>query len=117
MNLTRFAVENKTLTNFIVFLLVFGGFISYFELGRLEDPDFTVKTAIIITHRIYSMLQFDKIIVLDEHRIVEEGKHESLLAKGGYYAEMFEKQRTGEDSREEDSLQNADRRVQNEEMD
>ncbi|MCB1714979.1 MAG: efflux RND transporter permease subunit [Candidatus Competibacteraceae bacterium] len=49
MNLTRFAVENKTLTNFIVFLLVFGGFISYFELGRLEDPDFTVKTAIIIT--------------------------------------------------------------------
>ena len=85
-------------------------------LGYLQSA-LADKTAIIITHRIYSMLQFDKIIVLDEHRIVEEGKHESLLAKGGYYAEMFEKQRTGEDSREEDSLQNADRRVQNEEMD
>lgn len=38
------------------------------------------------------MLQFDKIIVLDEHRIVEEGTHETLLAAGGHYAEMFEKQ-------------------------
>jgi ATP-binding cassette, subfamily B, multidrug efflux pump len=50
------------------------------------------KTAIIITHRIYSMLEFDKIIVLDEHRIAEEGTHETLLARGGYYAELFEKQ-------------------------
>jgi ATP-binding cassette, subfamily B, multidrug efflux pump len=50
------------------------------------------KTAIIITHRVYGMLQFDKIIVLDEHRISEIGTHESLLEKGGYYAEMFEKQ-------------------------
>jgi ATP-binding cassette, subfamily B, multidrug efflux pump len=57
------------------------------------------KTAIIITHRIYSMLQFDKIIVLDEHRIVEEGTHETLVEQGGYYAEMFEKQTSVEESR------------------
>ena len=37
MNLTRFAVERKTLTNFIVFLLVAGGLYSYSELGRLVD--------------------------------------------------------------------------------
>jgi multidrug efflux pump subunit AcrB len=49
MNLTRFAVENKTLTNFVVFLVVVGGLYSYFELGRLEDPDFTVKTSVVIT--------------------------------------------------------------------
>ncbi len=49
MNLTRFAVEHKTLTNFIVFLLVAGGLWSYFQLGQLEDPDFTVKTAVVIT--------------------------------------------------------------------
>jgi ATP-binding cassette subfamily B multidrug efflux pump len=60
--------------------------------GALSD-----KTAIIITHRIYQMLQFDKIIVLDEHRVSEEGTHEELLARGGYYAEMYERQLVGED--------------------
>lgn len=64
-------------------------------LGYLQTA-LADKTAIIITHRIYSMLQFDKIIVLDEHRIAEEGTHESLLAQGGYYAEMFEKQTSAE---------------------
>ena len=49
MNLTRFAIENKTLTQFITFLLVVGGIWSYFNLGQLEDPDFTVKTAVVIT--------------------------------------------------------------------
>jgi len=55
------------------------------------------KTAIIITHRIYGMLEFDNIIVLGEnHQIVESGTHEQLLNKGGYYAELFEKQSAGE---------------------
>ncbi len=64
-------------------------------LGYLENA-LADKTAIIITHRIYSMLQFDKIIVLDNHQITEEGTHEELLAQGGYYAELFEKQSAGE---------------------
>ncbi len=50
------------------------------------------KTAIIITHRIYSLLQFDKIIILDHGRIAEAGTHEELMSRKGYYAEMFEKQ-------------------------
>ncbi len=49
MNLTSIAIERRTLTNFVVFLIVVGGLLSYVNLGRLEDPDFTVKIGIIIT--------------------------------------------------------------------
>jgi ATP-binding cassette, subfamily B, multidrug efflux pump len=54
------------------------------------------KTAIIITHRISSLLEFDKIIVLDEGRIAETGTHESLMAAKGLYCEMFERQQQEE---------------------
>jgi ATP-binding cassette subfamily B protein len=50
------------------------------------------KTAIIITHRIFSLFDFDQIIVLDEGRIAERGTHESLLGLNGYYARMYRKQ-------------------------
>jgi ATP-binding cassette subfamily B protein len=52
------------------------------------------KTAIVITHRIFSVIQFDKIIVLEEGRILEMGTHQSLLDAQGYYAELYRLQRT-----------------------
>ncbi|NLR57960.1 ABC transporter ATP-binding protein [Chitinophaga polysaccharea] len=55
------------------------------------------KTAIIITHRIFALFEFDKIIVLDEGKIVEEGTHEDLLSLNGYYAELYTRQQTGEE--------------------
>ena len=54
------------------------------------------KTAIIITHRIYGLLDFDKIIVLEDGRIVEEGTHETLLANRGFYFDLYEKQKLEE---------------------
>ena len=49
MSIPAQAIERKTLTRFIVFLMLVGGIFSYFQLGRLEDPDFTIKTAVIAT--------------------------------------------------------------------
>ena len=54
------------------------------------------KTSIIITHRIHNLLSFDKIMVLDEGRIVEMGTHDELLESGGYYRDMLEQQNIGE---------------------
>lgn len=48
MNLAKFAVEKKQISYFFVFLLLIGGIMSYFQLGQLEDPEFTVKTAAIM---------------------------------------------------------------------
>ena len=50
------------------------------------------KTAIIITHRIFSLFEFDKIIVLDDGKIAEQGTHQQLITKGGLYAEMYSRQ-------------------------
>ena len=50
------------------------------------------KTAIVITHRIFSSFPFDKIIVLENGELVEQGTHETLMAKNGYYAELFKLQ-------------------------
>ncbi len=57
-------------------------------LGYLTDA-LADKTSIIITHRIYGLLTFDKIIVLDNGEIVEQGTHEALMVKQGYYYEMY----------------------------
>lgn len=61
-------------------------------LGYFEK-ELANKTAIIITHRIYSLLDFDKIIVLDNGKMIEQGRHEELLENKGYYYDLFEQQR------------------------
>ncbi len=50
------------------------------------------RTSIIISHRISTVKDSDKIFVLDKGKIAEEGTHNELVAKGGIYAELYYKQ-------------------------
>lgn len=51
------------------------------------------KTTLIIAHRISSIQHADKIIVLGEGLVAEQGNHQELIAKGGLYHDLYEKQR------------------------
>ena len=53
----------------------------------LED-----RTVFIVSHRISTVKNADKILVLDRGEVIEAGDHNALLAKGGYYSELCEKQ-------------------------
>ncbi len=47
------------------------------------------RTSIVIAHRLSTVKNADRIIVLRQGKIIEQGSHESLLAQGGHYAELY----------------------------
>jgi ATP-binding cassette subfamily B multidrug efflux pump len=53
------------------------------------------KTVVAIAHRLSTIAAMDRLIVMDKGRIVEEGDHKSLLARGGLYARLWEHQSGG----------------------
>jgi ATP-binding cassette subfamily B multidrug efflux pump len=58
------------------------------NLKRIMDQ----RTSVIISHRVSSAKLADRIVVLDEGKIVEQGTHSELIAKNGAYKELYEKQ-------------------------
>jgi ATP-binding cassette, subfamily B, heavy metal transporter len=58
------------------------------------------RTSLVIAHRLSTIVGADEIIVLDQGRIAERGTHARLLASGGLYASMWNRQREAEEARE-----------------
>ncbi|MEJ2734854.1 MAG: ABC transporter ATP-binding protein [Anaerolineae bacterium] len=56
------------------------------------EPLLEGRTSLVIAHRLSTILAADKILVLDEGQLVEEGTHAELLAQGGLYAHLYETQ-------------------------
>jgi ATP-binding cassette subfamily B multidrug efflux pump len=53
------------------------------------------KTVVAIAHRLSTIAAMDRLIVMDKGRIVEEGDHRTLLARGGLYARLWAHQSGG----------------------
>lgn len=60
-------------------------------LGNLEEVS-KDKTTFIISHRVSSAKNADKIIILDEGKIIQQGTHSQLISKKGYYKDLYEQQ-------------------------
>ncbi len=70
------------------------------ELTRLRAN----QTTILVSHRVSTARHSDRIVIMDQGRIVEEGTHEDLVASGGLYAELERIQREGADEADFDVL-------------
>ncbi len=53
------------------------------------------RTAIVVAHRLSTIQNMDRIIVLEDGKIIEEGSHKQLLAAGGQYASLWNRQSGG----------------------
>lgn len=88
----------------VLFLLVgiciwgiFGRLDTVLNVGAITEGEQTIcyvkESDIVIAHRLSTIRHCDRIIVLDGGKIVEDGAYDELLARGGFFAELVERQR------------------------
>ena len=65
------------------------------EIQAALDDFMAGKTVIAIAHRLSTIQRMDRVLVLNEGRLVESGRHEDLLAEGGLYARLWKRQSGG----------------------
>jgi len=53
------------------------------------------RTSLVVAHRLSTVMHADKIVVLEKGKIIEIGKHQELIAKGGLYAKLIQLQELG----------------------
>ena len=70
------------------------------EIQDALDRIARTRTTLVIAHRLSTIVGADNILVLDAGRLVEQGTHNELLAKGGLYASLWNRQRQAEKARE-----------------
>ena len=65
------------------------------SLAAIEQQE--ASCTLMVSHRLASLRNADRILVMDEGKIVESGTPDELLAAGGLYATMFEQQKAEQD--------------------
>ena len=104
LNIIKF--KNLKVDNKVISELISNSMIGIIIGGRLGyvifyNPDYYLnnlleiskdKTTIIVSHRVSSAKNADKIIIIDEGQIIQEGTHNQLVNQDGYYAELYAKQ-------------------------
>ena len=67
-------------------------------IQRALDVLLKGRTSFVIAHRLSTIRNADVVLVIEDGKIVERGKHADLLAKGGVYAELYSRQFISEES-------------------